>query len=75
VVHLAALQTYSENEMRGRVQAVNAMIGGLIPVAILGITGLAELFGGRVALATAGSVILAYGAWETLFSRTLRSMR
>lgn len=75
VVHLAALQTYSENEMRGRVQAVNAMMGGLIPVAILGITGLAELFGGRIALASAGSVILAYGVWETLFSRTLRSMR
>ena len=75
VVHLAALQRYSENEMRGRVQAVNAMMGGLIPVAILGITGLAELFGGRIALATAGGVILAYGAWETLFSRTLRSMR
>ena len=75
VVHLAALQTYSEAEMRGRVQALNAMMGGLIPVAILAITGLAELFGGRIALASAGSVILAYGAWETLFSRTLRSMR
>ena len=75
VVHLAALQTYSENEMRGRVQAVNAMMGGLIPLAVLGITGLAELFGGRIALASAGSVILAYGAWETLFSRMLRSMR
>ena len=75
VVHLAALQTYSENEMRGRVQALNAMMGGLIPVAILGITGLAELFNARIALASAGSVILAYGVWETLFSRTLRSMR
>ena len=75
VVHLATLQTYSENEMRGRVQALNAMMGGLIPVAILGITGLAELFGGRIALASAGSVILAYGVWETLFSKTLRNLR
>ena len=75
VVHLAALQTYSENEMRGRVQAVNAMIGGLIPVAILGITGLAQVFDSRIALASAGGIILAYGAWEMLFSRTLRSMR
>lgn len=75
VVHLATLQTYSEAEMRGRVQALNAMMGGLIPLAVLGITGLAELFGGRVALATAGGIILAYGVWETLFSRTLRSLR
>ena len=75
VVHLAALQTYTDAEMRGRVQALNAMIGGLIPVAVLGLTALAEVFGGRVALATAGGVIVAYGAWETLFSRTLRGLR
>lgn len=75
VVHLATLQTYSENEMRGRVQALNAMMGGLIPVAVLGITGLAELFSERIALGAVGSVILAYGAWEMLFSKTLRSLR
>ena len=75
VVHLATLQAYSDAEMRGRVQALNAMMGGLIPVAVLGITGLAELFGGRVALASAGSVIVAYGIWETLFSKTLRNLR
>ena len=75
VVHLATLQTYTEPEMRGRVQALNAMIGGLIPVAVLGITALAELFGGRVALATAGGIIVAYGVWETLFSKTLRELR
>ena len=28
VVHLATLQAYTDNEMRGRVQALNAMIGG-----------------------------------------------
>lgn len=75
VVHLATLQAYSDPEMRGRVQALNAMMGGLIPLAVLGITALAEAFGGRVALATAGGVIVAYGMWETLFSRTLRSLR
>ena len=75
VVHLATLQTYSESEMRGRVQALNAMMGGLIPIAVLGITGLAELFGGRAALGVAGGVIVAYGVWEALFSRTLRSLR
>jgi len=75
VVHLAMLQTYSEPEMRGRVQALNAMMGGLMPLAILGITGLAELFGGRVALGATGGVIVAYGLWEMVFSRTLRSMR
>ena len=75
VVHLATLQAYSDAEMRGRVQALNAMMGGLIPIAVLGITGLAELFGGRVALASAGSVIVAYGIWETLFSKTLRNLR
>lgn len=75
VVHLATLQAYSEPEMRGRVQALNAMMGGLIPVAVLGITGLAELFGGRVALGTIGGIIVAYGVWETLFSKTLRTLR
>ena len=75
VVHLATLQAYSDPEMRGRVQALNAMMGGLIPLAVLGITALAEAFGGRVALATAGGVIVAYGMWETLFSRTLRNLR
>ncbi len=75
VVHLATLQTYSDPEMRGRVQALNAMIGGLIPLAVLGITALAEAFGGRAALATAGGVIVAYGVWETLFSKTLRDLR
>ena len=75
VVHLAMLQTYSESEMRGRVQALNAMMGGLIPVAVLGIAGLAELFGGRVALGATGGVIVSYGLWELLFSRTLRSLR
>ena len=75
VVHLAALQSYSDREMRGRVQALNAMIGGLIPLAVLGITALAEAFGGRVALATAGGVIVVYGIWEALFSKTLRNLR
>ncbi len=75
VVHLAMLQTYSEPEMRGRVQALNAMMGGLMPLAILGIAGLADLFGGRVALGATGGVIVAYGLWETLFSRTLRNLR
>ncbi len=75
VVHLAALQTYADQEMRGRVQALNAMIGGLIPLAVLGITALAEAFGGRVALASAGGVIVAYGLWEALFSKTLRNLR
>ena len=75
VVHLTMLQTYSEREMRGRVQALNAMMGGLIPVAVLGIAGLAELFGGRVALGATGGVIVAYGLWETLFSKTLRNLR
>ena len=75
VVHLAMLQTYSEPEMRGRVQALNAMMGGLMPLAILGITGLAELFGGRVALGATGGVIVAYGLWEMVFSRALRTLR
>ena len=57
---------YSEDEMRGRVQALNAMMGGLIPLAVLGITGLAEVFGGRAALGAAGGVIAAYGVWEAL---------
>ena len=75
VVHLAMLQTYSEPEMRGRVQALNAMMGGLMPLAILGIAGLADLYGGRVALGATGGVIVAYGLWETLFSKTLRNLR
>lgn len=75
VAHLTALQAHSEDEMRGRVQALNAMMGGLIPIAALGVTGLAEVFGGRAALGTAGGIIVVYGAWEMLASRTLRSLR
>ena len=75
VAHLTALQAYSEDEMRGRVQALNAMMGGLIPLAVLGITGLAEVFGGRAALGAAGGVIAAYGVWEALGAKTLRALR
>ena len=75
VVHLATLQSYSEDEMRGRVQALNAMMGGLIPFAVLGITTIAEIFNGRIALSLAGGIILIYGLWELIFSKTLRQLR
>tara|TARA_Y100001936_G_scaffold251604_1_gene308174 strand:+ start:9191 stop:10336 length:1146 start_codon:yes stop_codon:yes gene_type:complete len=75
VVHLATLQSYSEDEMRGRVQALNAMMGGLIPFAVLGITTIAEIFNGRIALSLAGGIILIYGLWELIFSKTLRELR
>lgn len=75
VAHLTALQAHSEDEMRGRVQALNAMMGGLIPLAALGLTGLAEVFGGRAALGAAGGVIAAYGVWEALGAKTLRALR
>ena len=75
VAHLTALQAYSEDEMRGRVQALNAMMGGLIPLAALGLTGIAEVFGGRAALGAAGGVIAVYGVWEALGAKTLRALR
>ena len=71
VVHLATLQAYSDPEMRGRVQALNAMMGGLIPLAVLGITALAEAFGGRVALATAGAA----SSWLTACGRRCSRVR
>ncbi len=75
VAHLTALQAHSEDEMRGRVQALNAMMGGLIPLAALGLTGLAEVFGGRAALGAAGGIIAVYGVWEALGAKTLRALR
>ena len=75
VLHLAALQVYTEDEMRGRIQALNAMMGGLIPIAVLGITALAEIFNGRVALSATGGVIFMYGCWEIIFSKALRNLK
>ncbi len=72
---LATLQTYVEPDMRGRVMALNAMQGGFQPVSILAITAVADLANPQIAFAISGSVILVYGLWEMIFSRTIRSLR
>ena len=73
-VHVATLQAYSAPEMRGRVMALNAMEGGVMPFSVLGITALADTLNPQIALAATGSVILAYGLWELAFSKKLRSL-
>ena len=73
-VHVATLQTYSAPEMRGRVMALNAMQGGVMPFSVLGITALADTLNPQIALAATGSVILVYGLGELVFSKRLRSL-
>ena len=73
-VHVATLQTYSAPEMRGRVMALNAMQGGVMPFSVLGITALADILNPQIALAATGSVILVYGLGELVFSKRLRSL-
>ena len=73
-VHVATLQTYSAPEMRGRVMALNAMQGGVMPFSVLGITALADTLNPQIALAATGSVILVYGLGELAFSKRLRSL-
>jgi hypothetical protein len=73
-VHLATLQTYSPPEMRGRILALNAMQSGLQPVSIVVITAVAEFANPQIAFGVSGAVILLYGLWEMLFSRTIRSL-
>jgi hypothetical protein len=73
-VHVATLQTYTEPEMRGRIMALNAMQGGIMPFSVLGITALSDTLNPQIALGIAGGLILVYGLWELTFSRSLRSL-
>ena len=73
-VHLATLQAYSDPEMRGRVMALNAMQGGFMPLSILGITALAEVSSPQIAMGVSGGVMLVYGIWEMLLSKTVRRL-
>ena len=74
-VHLATLQSYSDPAMRGRVMALNAMQGGLMPAAVLAITAAASVVGPQWALGASGAVVLAYGLWELVGTKTVRSLR
>jgi MFS family permease len=73
-IHLATLQTYVAPEMRGRVMALNAMQGGFQPISILAISAVAELANPQIAMGISGSVIVLYGLWELIFSRTVRNL-
>ena len=72
---LATLQTYAAPEMRGRVMALNSWQGGSQVVSIPAIGALADLTSPQIAFAASGAVILVYGLWEIIFSRTVRSLR
>lgn len=74
-VHIGTLQSYTEPEMRGRVQALNAMQSGFMPIAVVAVTGAAEIVGPQWAMGASGLFVLAYGTWELLFSKTLRNLR
>jgi len=73
-VNIATLQTYTNSDMRGRVMALNAMMSGFMPPAVLLITAIAEFANAQVALGGAGVIILAYGLWQLVFARTVRSL-
>ncbi len=73
-VHLAMLQYYAKPEMRGRVQALNVMQGGLMPIAVLVISAMADVVGTPWAVGSTGIAILAYTLWELLFAGRIRRL-
>ena len=73
-VNIATLQTYTEPDMRGRVMALNAMMSGFMPPAVLLITFVADIASAQVALSGVGAMILVYGLWQLLFARTVRNL-
>lgn len=73
-VNIATLQTYTDPEMRGRVMALNAMMSGFMPPAVLLITAIADFVNAQVAIGGVGAIILAYGLWQLLFARTVRRL-
>ncbi|MDA1173277.1 MAG: MFS transporter [Chloroflexi bacterium] len=73
-VNIATLQTYTDPDMRGRVMALNAMMSGFMPPAVLLITAIAEFANAQVALGGVGAIILVYGLWQLLFARTVRNL-
>ena len=73
-VNIATLQTYTDPEMRGRIMALNAMMSGFMPPAVLLITAIAEFADAQVALGVAGTILLAYGLWHLVLARTVRNL-
>jgi MFS family permease len=73
-VNIATLQAYTEPDMRGRVMALNAMMSGLMPPAVLAITATADVFSAQVAIGGVGAVVFVYGVWQLAFSRTVRNL-
>jgi MFS family permease len=73
-VNIATLQTYTDPDMRGRVMALNAMMSGFMPPAVLLITAVADFANAQIALGGVGGIILAYGLWQLLIVRTVRNL-
>ncbi|MEX2598756.1 MAG: MFS transporter, partial [Dehalococcoidia bacterium] len=73
-VHSATIQAYSDPSMRGRVVALTNMESGVAPVAILGVTALAEVLGAQLAVGTLGVLIVVYALWEVVVSKTVRNL-
>ena len=73
-VNIATLQTYTDPDMRGRVMALNAMMSGFMPPAVLLITAVADFANAQVALGGVGGIILAYGLWQLLIARTVKNL-
>jgi MFS family permease len=73
-VNIATLQAYTEPEMRGRIMALNAMMSGLMPPAVLAITAVVDLFNAQVAIGGVGAIVFAYGVWQLAFGRTVRNL-
>jgi len=73
-VNIATLQTYTDPDMRGRVMALNAMMSGFMPPAVLLITAVAEFANAQIAIGGVGAIILVYGLWQLLFARMVRDL-
>jgi MFS family permease len=68
------LQINTEDRMRGRVMSLYMMTIGLLPIAVLPASAIAESLGGPVAIGAGGAILLIFTLAMTLLRPTLRRL-
>jgi MFS family permease len=68
------LQINTEDRMRGRVMSLYMMTIGLLPVAVLPASAIAESLGGSIAVGVGGAILLIFTLAMTLLRPTLRRL-
>lgn len=68
------LQINTEDRMRGRVMSLYMMTIGLLPIAVLPASAIAESLGGSIAVGVGGAILLIFTLAMTLLRPTLRRL-